>query len=234
MTKKVGSVDPLVPDGPPDNSLELATRLIEMERAQVGHEIHDALLPLIFAASAGVSSLADRDGADRERLRQIAAWLEDAMQTGRRLLTQVYPPELVDSVWTQAAKDTLERLFPQETSSIRWQVDSAINDLSRPTAFAAYRIVVEAVRNAIGHGKATEVTIEAQTKPSGFCVLIRDNGCGFEPAQVPQDRFGLRAMMGRAALVGGSLWVDSAPGGPTTITFEVGDPNDRPAPVADS
>lgn len=224
MTRKVGSVDPLTATEPLDISLEQATRLIELERAQVGHEIHNALLPLIFAASASVSSLTADDSTTtsddaRDKLRQVATWLADAMQTGRRLLTQVYSPDLVGQIWTRAAEDTLERLFGDTSSLIRWQVDDDVNETSPPVAIAAYRIVVEAVRNAIRHGKATEVTIVGEKVDRGFRVLVRDNGCGFDPSQVPQDRFGVRAMMGRAELVGGSVVIDSAPGGPTTVTF---------------
>jgi signal transduction histidine kinase len=207
-----------------ENSLEQATRLIDLERAQVGHEIHDALLPLIFAASASVSSLAAdqsiaRSDDVRDKLRQIATWLDEAMQTGRRLLTQVDPPELVDQIWTTVAKDTLERLFGETSSLIRWQIDSDVDETSAPVAIAAYRIVVEAVRNAIRHGKASEVTIVGQKVDRSLRVVIRDNGCGFDPSQVAQDRFGIRAMIGRAELVGGTIVIDSAVGGPTTVTF---------------
>lgn len=202
--------------------LEQATRLIDLERSQVGHEIHDALLPLIFAASASVSSLAADDANSddaRDKLRQVAAWLDEAMQTGRRLLTHVYPPELVDQIWTRAAKDTLQRLVGEKSSLIRWQIDSDANDTSTPVAIAAYRIVVEAVRNAIRHGKAREVTVIAEKVDRGLRVVIRDNGGGFDPSQVPEDRFGLRAMTGRAELVGGTVVIDSNEGGPTTVTF---------------
>lgn len=224
MTRKVGSVDPLTPNELLGNSLEQATRLIDLERAQVGHEIHDTLLPLIFAASASASSLAADDSFThsqdaRDKLRQVASWLDEAMQTGRRLLTQVYPPELVDQIWTRVAKETLDRLCGETSALIQWQIDSDVNETSAPVAIAAYRIVVEAVRNAIRHGKATEVTIVGTKVDRGFRVVIRDNGCGFDPSQVPQDRFGIRTMIGRAELVGGNLVIDSAAGGPTTVTF---------------
>ena len=203
-------------------------RYHSVERAQIGHEIHDALLPLIFAASASVSSLASDDSnaipADaRDKLRQVTTWLGDAMQTGRRLLTEVYPPELADKIWTRAAEDTLERLFAETKSSIRWQFESDVNETSEPVAIAAYRIVVEAVRNAIRHGKASEVTIVGEKIDHGLRVVIGDNGGGFDPSQIPEDRFGVRAMMGRAELVRGSVVIDSAPGGPTTVTFTAKD-----------
>lgn len=221
-TKKVGSVDPLTRSGPSDSELDQATRLIEAERAQIGHEIHDSLLPLIFAASATLSTI--RDGSPiasetQEKLERASGWLNDAMQVGRRLLTQVYPPELVGTLWVKAAQDTLERLFAETESMIQWKVDPEVNETTAPIALAAYRIVVEAVRNAIRHGGASEVVIEGEKKTDGIRVTIRDNGCGFDPSAVPQDRYGIRSMTGRAQLVSGSLRVESNPGGPTTVIF---------------
>lgn len=223
-TKKVGSVDPTPLKKPLENPLEHATRLIDLERAQVGHEIHDALLPLIFAASARLHSLAADDKVaasveTREKLRQAAEWLDEAMQVGRRILTQVYPPELVEKIWSNVARDTLERLFGETSSSIQWQIDPATNETSPLIATAAYRIVVEAVRNAIRHGKASEITVLAEQHDAGIRILIQDNGCGFDPTRVAQDRFGIRTMFGRAQLAGGQIAIDSKIGGPTKVTF---------------
>ena len=209
---------------PLDTNLDQATRLIEIERAQIGHEIHDGLLPLIFAASASLSGLVDQSSETsteetRQKLQQAAGWLDDAMQIGRQLLTQVYPPELIDTIWTTAASDTLERLFGETDTKIEWHSDVQVNVTSAPIALAAYRIVVEAVRNAIRHGKASEIRIVAEQRAAGIRIVIHDNGCGFDPSPVPSDRFGIRSMTGRAELVGGSLHIDSAPGGPTTVTF---------------
>lgn len=200
--------------------------MIEVERAQIAHEIHDSLLPLIFAASAAVSSLHDRSsetGSEetRKKLEQIAQWLNSAMQTGRRLLTQVYPPELTGTLWTPVAADALERLCAETSVEIRWQIDPKINETSAPIALAAYRIVVEAVRNAIAHGKASEVVVRGEKQTNAIRIAVQDNGRGFDPSQVSPDRFGIRSMTGRANLVGGTLTVDSAPGGPTTVTFLV-------------
>ncbi len=216
-----------------DTQLDQVTRQIEMERAQIGHEIHDALLPLIFAASAGVSSLAkgisksssaqESSSIQRERLDQLSSWLEDALQVGRRLLTKVYPPEMVGTLWSRAAKDTIERLLdsPLAPATITWKLADEVDSTSKPIAFAAYRIVVEAVRNAVKNGQATRVTISGHQGDDGLHVVIEDNGCGFDPTNLPTDRFGVRSMIGRAALVGGTLAIESLQETGTTVVFFV-------------
>ncbi len=206
--------------------LDQATRLIELERAQIGHEIHDSLLPLIFAASAGVGAIADAAGDDslatsdqQQRLAQIASWLDEAMQAGRRLLTEIYPPELVDANWSMVAAAAVERLFPDRGSLVRWEMEPGVDEVADPLAVAAYRIVVEAVRNSLRHGNAQQVAVRATRLADRWQITVTDDGDGFEPSEIPSDRFGIRSMIGRAELAGGTLKVASQRGGPTTVTF---------------
>ena len=197
-----------------DKPLDQATQLIELERTQIGHEIHDALLPYIFAASAGVGALAASDTesdsieVSRKQLERIASLLEQAMSTGRQLLTQLYPPELVESVWTFAVKDTLQRLF-EDSVELKWDLEHELESVDPSIALAAYRIVVEASRNAVRHGKASQVKISGHCSQDNICVEIRDDGVGFDPSRVPSDRFGIRTMKSRAELVGGTVTIDS-------------------------
>jgi signal transduction histidine kinase len=206
-------------------------QMIDLERSQIGHDLHDLLLPLIFAASANLQTVIDSadpssdrvsiqpasiDTASLERLRQSGRWLQEALQCGRNLLTQIYPPELDRLPWLVAAKDVAERICGPDCE-IMWKVDesSPVCDPNwdRDVAGCAYRILVESLRNAIRHGKAEAVSIRCQSDG----LLIVDDGKGFVPDAVEPSRFGIRSMKGRAALVGKTLTVESQPGGPTTV-----------------
>ncbi len=216
-----------------------AARVIEIERAQIGHEIHDALLPLIFAASASARSMIDRlaDGAadpseQQQRLQQIADWLDQAMQTGRRLLTEIYPPELDGANWTHVAAEAVQRLLGSSSSVVSFDVDPDVNAIDLRLALTAYRVVVEAIRNAVRHGKASQVAVSARRGPddaaggasgADACWLIEvsDDGVGFDGNRIPDDRFGIRSMRGRARLAGGELSIDSRPGGPTRVRLQL-------------
>ena len=205
-----------------DNPIE---NLIDLERAQIGHEIHDGLLPLIFAAAAGIDSVIDQmpagDDESRQKLEQASKWLSDALRTGRQLLADVYPPELLGSLWGRAAKDAVNRLRLDADTRVEWRIDEQAEETSKPVAMAIYRIVVEAIRNAARHGKATKIEVVAVNDADLIEVSVRDNGSGFDPAQVPDDRYGIRAMRGRAQLIGGALKVESQVGGPTSVIFSV-------------
>lgn len=222
--------------------------VIDAERAQIGHEIHDALLPLIFAASANVQNVLSVVGADpesqksesrdsesREKLHQAHQWLCEALQLGRQLLTTIYPPELDRLPWLVAVKDAVGRTVDASDATIDWSVDDdfPLNTMesgkpeTRDAASAAFRIVIESVRNAVRHGGARQIDIQCAKN----AITIADDGTGFEPDQVDSSRFGIRSMKGRARMSGGGLSVQSRPGGPTVVQFtlpDLGSPENRP------
>ncbi|GAA5509911.1 sensor histidine kinase [Novipirellula caenicola] len=216
-----------------DQTLE-NSRLIEAERAAIGHEIHDALLPLIFGASAGLHHLIDRHDRKpqseldaeaierREQLEKITKWVDQALQTGRQILGAAYPAELRHQTWSAAAAETLTRILDgaaQRRTVIQWDVSDAATELPEDVATAAYRITIEAIRNAARHGMATKVRVAANVDDHTLTLTIEDNGAGFDPQAVSSDRFGIRSMKGRAELVGGQLTLAAKPSCPTTVTF---------------
>ena len=207
-----------------------AAQIIELEREQIGHDLHDLLLPLIFAANANLQSIVDpvrnadaplvSDQANLDRIRKSQEWLQEALSVGRGLLTHLYPPELGQLTWLAAAKDAARRICGDDFD-VLWKVDedSPVCDPNwdRDVAAAAYRILTEALRNAIRHGNAEAISVRCESD----CMLIVDDGDGFDPATVDSSRFGIRSMKGRAKLVGKTVTLQSAPGGPTTVRMEL-------------
>jgi signal transduction histidine kinase len=198
---------------------DYSVEAVESERAQIANEIHDSLLPLIVGAKAAVESYLQSSTSshgDHDTLQQALKWLKQASSAGRDLLTLTYPPELDRTDWLVAAKHVADSLL-SEKNSIAWQIDPVCHDYEKPIASAAYRIVVEAIRNAVRHSGATEITVAADLKQ----VTITDNGSGFDPTAVEEGHFGIRSMKARASLAGGELLIDSRPGKSTAIVFQV-------------
>jgi two-component system sensor histidine kinase UhpB len=83
---------------------------------------------------------------------------------------------------------------------------------------AAFRIVQEAVNNAIRHGRgATCVSVELALDRNWLCVNIRDDGCGFNPEALTNSDgeaggMGLLSMRERAELLGGQFRLRATPG----------------------
>jgi signal transduction histidine kinase len=80
---------------------------------------------------------------------------------------------------------------------------------------AAYRIVVEAMTNAVRHSGAVHCAVLIMVDDDAVTVVVRDDGHGLVADRTPG--VGLRSMQERAAEVGGTLSVTSAAEG-TVIT----------------
>ena len=88
-----------------------------------------------------------------------------------------------------------------------------------------YRIVQEALNNAIKHARAQEILVMLDgSDPEQLCLSISDDGVGFVPGSGEESQaggFGMKTMRERAESVGGSLRVISAPGKGTTIEVKI-------------
>ena len=85
-----------------------------------------------------------------------------------------------------------------------------------------YRIVQEALTNIAKHAGATSISILADTRRSApSCVVVEDDGTGFDDARSDAMGSASSGMRERVALVGGRLRVETSPGAGTTIAAEV-------------
>ena len=99
-------------------------------------------------------------------------------------------------------------------------------ELPSPVAINVYRIAQEALNNISKHSKATIANLLVEHQDDMLTLIIEDNGVGFDPTDLSartngQGQMGLIGMRERAALVQGSLEIESQPGRGTTIFVRV-------------
>jgi len=97
--------------------------------------------------------------------------------------------------------------------------------LSEEATLLLYRAAQEAVRNAVGHGKAGRVWVHVTAQDGRASLLVSDDGGGFsvdeQVAKPAAGHFGLRLLGDQARDAGGKLDIDSAPGHGTRLRLEV-------------
>jgi two-component system sensor histidine kinase DegS len=84
------------------------------------------------------------------------------------------------------------------------------------------RICEEAVANAVKHARANQVKVTLAYRFTDVQLLIRDDGCGFVPAEgSKKGHFGLVGIMERVEVLSGMVSIDSAPGRGTSVSVTI-------------
>lgn len=203
----------------------MAAEIVEADRAALANEIHDSLMPLLFAASAGLGSIesiiSEQDIQAIARVRTIAAWIQQSQEISRQILAGVHLPELDGGRWVGPARDTAGQLFGDDAAKCKWTVEPTAQTCDAKVANVCYRVVIEAIRNAMRHAAADVIAVSGSSIDGIVTVSIADDGRGFDTQAVPPNHFGIRSMKGRAELLGGTVLVDSQVGGPTIVTLTI-------------
>jgi len=199
--------------------LRLSVEAGDQARARWARELHDETLQGLTGVRMVLSAGLARDdvGALRATAETADAHLADEMRKLRDLIAELRPAALDDLGLGPA----IESLAKRQAAIGAFAVDADVEleserRLGHDTETAIYRIVQEALSNAVKHARASQVSLRVRQLPDRVQVAVEDDGRGFDPDAVSAG-FGLAGMRERALLAGGRLWVSSAAGGPTRV-----------------
>ncbi|MGH8906404.1 MAG: sensor histidine kinase [Egibacteraceae bacterium] len=191
---------------------EVARRRATEERLRIARELHDVLAHQISLISVQAGAALHRRDVD-QAFSALAAIKDASRATLRELRSVLGVLRQVDQ--DDDPQPTLARLdeLVARTRTAGLSVSVAVAGTARtlPAAvdLAAYRIVQEALTNAVRHAGATTATVGLSYDGDVLEVKVDDNGCGVvEPAGGPDgggEGYGVRGMRERAMEVGGNL-----------------------------
>jgi signal transduction histidine kinase len=208
--------------------LSLSRRLVEVqenERRHVARELHDeasqALTSLVVQLKL-MERLADDRQAVLEGTSSLIHNVQAVMENLHRLAMDLRPASLDHLGLEAALSQHCEAIRDKHDMVVEFEPLGLDGRLLVEVETALYRIIQEALSNAIRHAQATRLDIVLERRDGKLLAIVEDNGQGFDPATVvQQDRLGLLGMRERAETLGGTLDIESAPGGGTTVFVEV-------------
>jgi signal transduction histidine kinase len=179
----------------------------DRERATLARDLHDStaqrLVALVYQLSAVQRDVEDSRIAYRlAEVRTLAGDVLDEIRT----LAHTAHPRVLEDLGILAALNALARTMTDpESAQVTVTFDEGTPD---------------AVRNALRHANATDVTMHLAADTTHARLCIGDNGSGFDMHEAERRRagLGLCTMRERVALVGGTCEIETAPGEGTSIT----------------
>lgn len=189
----------------------------EEERRRVRRDLHDGLGPALAGMALQIDGLTDRLGQDPDaaaRAQQLRTRVTEAVREVRRIIDGLRPA-MVDEL---GLLEALRQLGVDDQPGLRIDIDGPerLPELPAAVESAPYRIVAEALANAIRHAGARQCTVTIGCDAGYLEIEVSDDGRGFG-ADVATG-VGLRSIHDRAEEVGGLTRVNSEPGRGTTVS----------------
>ena len=186
------------------------------ERNRLAREIHDTLAQGLTATGLQLESaeaLLDHGaGAERARepLRRALSLTRSNLDEARRSVLDLRAAPLEGRSLPEALKTLVDRWEAETGVATRFKAINGSRPLPPRVEVALYRICQEALTNAARHARASRVTVRLASTPDQVRLVVQDDGRGFDPSRVQDDRHGLMGMRERAVTIGGLLEVESA------------------------
>jgi len=186
---------------------ERRERIRTQERAEVAAHLHDSVLQTLALIQRHVDSPREVARLARGQERELRTWLYGRTAEAAQRFAAVLEAVAAD-VEDQYAV-AVEAVVVGDCA-----LDAATGALVQATR--------EALVNAARHSGAETVSLYAEVEPERVVAYVRDRGAGFDPANIPADRQGIRGSIeGRMARHGGRAVVRSTPGTGTEVELGV-------------
>lgn len=196
------------------------------ERNRLARELHDTLAHTLSGLSVQLETVKAYWDVDNQTARFELEKSLDAAHSGleetRRALKALRAGQLDDLGLVMAIRTLVTEATVRAGLGLDISIADNLPAISPDVEQCIYRIVSEAVNNAVEHARAKNLTVKLELIEEKLMLSVKDDGVGFELGKSGEaDKFGLAGMRERAQLVGGELNIKSEPGKGTTIELTV-------------
>lgn len=207
---------------------DLARRLNtarEDEQRRTARDLHDQVGQTLSALMLSIKTACEAaplPESTMTRLTDALALAEDLGRDVHGIATRLRPAVLdrfgLYAALRQLLTDWSERCSTRVDLEAEW-----VKNKRYPADIetALYRVTQEALTNVARHARATHVSVVVERSAGQLICIVEDDGVGFEVHAVTPGRMGLESMRERATLIGGTLDLESQPGGGTTVIVSI-------------
>jgi signal transduction histidine kinase len=199
----------------------------ETERRRWAQELHDQTLQDLAAIELRLAGLAGSHDAEAlaSGVRDTRALVREQIGTLRHLITQMRPLALDTLGLAAAVQDLARRAEHTGNLLVHCDLDALATGIDADAQVAIYRIIQEALSNALRHAACHEITVSARDYPGGVEITVQDDGIGLRAGgrdqQTAQPGFGQIGMRERAVAIDADLTWSTPPEGGTLVSLRV-------------
>jgi PAS domain S-box-containing protein len=199
---------------------------VTAERNRLARDLHDSVAQALYsmtlyAEATNRAMAAGKQDVVAENMRELHDMAREAMLDMRLLIFELHPPVLEDEGLVAALQARIAAVESRGGVQVEVCADGE-RRLPFSIEEALYWITQEALNNAVKHAKAQHVTVHLRFDEEKVCLEVRDDGLGFDAAQVQHTGgLGMRGIKERVQQIDAELQIHSIPEEGTTIKVEV-------------
>jgi signal transduction histidine kinase len=196
------------------------------ERNRLARDLHDSVNQTLFSlnlTAEAATALITRDPiAAEQHIRRVGELAQSALREMRALVFELRPAVLEEEGLGATLRKHVDVVRRAYGVDIHLDI---VEDRWLPVEIASgmFRIIQEALNNALKHANARSICISLAVDTGSVCAEIRDDGVGFDPQALPARarHLGLTSMEERCQRLDGRLELTSAPGRGTAVRVEL-------------
>ena len=179
------------------------------EQRRIGQELHDGLGQQLTGLGLLATSLVNKASKpEYELATRLAAGLQEAISQVRALSRGLMPVDIDAEGFMNSVQNLIEDMRSQSNIDILLTIKDRVQISDNTSAMHLYRIVQEALNNAIKHAAASQIDVGMGIEDGRGCLLVRDNGKGTDVSPEKSSGLGLRIMRYRCGLIDAELEIN--------------------------
>jgi PAS domain S-box-containing protein len=193
----------------------------EQEAARIARDLHDDIsqqLAMLMIKMDLMKKGMPMSWELREQIEELSRQAEKISFGVRSISHRLHSSKLEYLGMVSAMKGHCKESAKQHKVQIDFTHDDVLPTVSYEVSLCLFRVLQEALRNAVKHSGAQRFEVRLHENPKGIGLTVSDSGVGFDPeAAMNRGGLGLVSMRERLRLVRGTLLIGAKPGGGTTI-----------------
>ena len=184
----------------------LGSRLLnaqEAERSRIARELHDDISQQLALLTMDLDEVGGADPGDAKRLATEARARTQEIARNVRDLSHSLHPAKLRLLGLVAAVETLRLELSHSGNVIAFRHDNVPSTLAADVTLCLFRVVQEALHNAIKYSQAKELSVCLAANETELSLSVVDNGVGFDAEVMSANGLGLLSMKERLEMIGG-------------------------------
>jgi two-component system, LuxR family, sensor kinase FixL len=203
------------------------------EKTRIGRDLHDGVCQVLtglrFLCNVLVGKLTAKGMAESTEVAEIQKLVSQALLESDTVAKGLFPATLEMDGLVAALEELTSKTAKLYHIACRFLCGNLVFVSSHTVSIHIYRIVQEALTNAIKHGRAKNIGVWLTSDGDYFTLIVKDDGPGSSEVS-RRHGMGWRIMVYRARAIGASLGLEHLPGGGTVLTCEFSDRSEHAAP----